>query len=140
MLKKIINESGQKAHQRTDTEDRSLPYRNWLRTVETNGFFIDIDLIKWRFVDGKPIPVAITDITRCDSEQCTEAYRNAITQRIFHRDRQGLLLRTMGTLLNVPVYLILFQKDIKWLWVYDFQENKWKEFSPLDWASHLKSL
>ena len=135
-----MNASGQKAYQRTDTEDRSLPYRNWLRTVDTNGFFMDVDFIKWGFGDCGPYPKAITDITRCDSDECNERYRFAITNRIFRRDKQGLILRTLGELLHVPVYLVLFQKEVRWLWVFDFQSNSWREYTPEDWATYLRLL
>lgn len=140
MLNKVYNENGQKAYQRTDNEDRSLVYRNWLRTVDTDGFFIDIDFIKWRVRDGAKVPVAITDLTRCDSETAGEAYRNAITDRLFKRDSQGELLQTLGDLLKIPVYLVLFQKDMKWLWVYSFQRKEWKEFTPDAWVKYLKNL
>lgn len=140
MIKKQINDKGQKAYQREDTEDRSLPYRNWLRTINSNGFFIDIDLIKWRMVDGLPKPVAITDITRCDSSTVSESYLNAITHRLFKRDKQGELLKTLGRYLDIPVYLVLFQKDIEWLYVYSFQKNIWKQFSASSWESYLRTL
>lgn len=140
MLEKQRNEQGQKAHQRQDSEDRSLPYRNWLRTVDTDGYWIDIDFIKWRFVDGKPEPYAITDITRCDRETCDEHYRWAISDRIFRRDKQGLLLKTAGEKLHVPVYLVLFQKDVKWIWALDINTREWKEFTPSEWAEFLKKL
>ncbi len=140
MIQKKLNDSGQKAYQRTDTEDRSLPYRNWLRTINTDGFFIDIDLIKWRMVDGLPTPVAITDITRCDSDTVSDNYLQAITNRLFKRDKQGELLQTLGDRLNVPVYLVLFQKDIKWLYVYSFQKKIWKSFTPEKWSDYLKNL
>lgn len=140
MITKAINSNGQKAYQRTDTEDRSLPYRNWLRTVETNGFFIDIDFVKWKKINGVYTPVAITDITRCDSETAGDAYRDAIINRILVRDTQGALLQRLGELLSVPVYLILFQKEIKWFWVYSFAKSQWRQFTPEQWAKNLRML
>ena len=140
MLQKVYNSSGQKAYQRTDNEDRSLPYRNWLRTVSTNGFFIDIDFIKWKTINGEILPVAITDLTRCDSETVGQGYLDAITNRLFIRDQQGKLLETLGRLLKVPVYLILFQKDMQWLHVYSFQKKIWKEYTPTEWAQFLYEL
>jgi hypothetical protein len=140
MLQKLLNENGQKAHQRDDNEDRSLPYRNWLRTVETDGYWIDVDFIKWKFVDGKPTPYAVTDLTRSDKDTCEEHYRWAISDRIFRRDRQGLLLKTVGELLHIPVYLVLFQKDMKWIWALDINTREWKEYTTDDWAAFLKTL
>lgn len=140
MLQKKYNGTGQKAYQRDDNEDRSLVYRNWLRTVETNGFFIDIDFVKWRTVNGEPKPVAITDLTRCDSETAGDNYRAAIIHRLFVRDKQGELLTQLGKSLNIPVYLVLFQKEMKWVWVFSFQKKEWREFTPHTWAEYLKTL
>jgi len=133
MLDKIINAAGQKAHQRQDSEDRSLIYRNWLRTVDTNGFWMDLDLIKYRKNDGGvPLPVAITEITRTDKEEVGSSYLEAIIDRIFNRDSQGKILETLGKLLGVPVYLVLFPKSMKWLQVFSFQKKEWRNFTPLN--------
>lgn len=190
-MDKILTETGQKARQRTDNEDRSLGYRDWLRTVQTNGFFIDIDLVKFRMVDGNPRPFAITELTRCDSEDCGEEYRNAIIERYCHRDKQFDLINKMRFLLGtrktdtrfvdpiirtdeeyekmmeefpsmstdemkwidenvtsemvedvtpLPAYLVLFQKDMKWIWAWSFARKQWKYFTPNDWATFLQTL
>ena len=140
-MQKIYNAQGVKARQREDNEDRSLVYRDWIRTVNTGGLFIDIDFVKWKNnKDGKLMPVAITDITRCDKENIEESYRDAILERLFQRDKQGELLETLGNLLRIPVYLVLFQKEMKWLWVYSFRKNYWREFTPNNWALYLKGL
>lgn len=140
MLPKIYNKTGQKAYQRKDTEDRSLIYRNWLRTVETNGFFMDIDFIKWKNLNGTLVPVAITDLTRTDSDDVGEPYLNAILDRFFNRDKQGLILEKLGILLNIPVYLVLFPKKMHWVFVFSFRKKEWKRFTPKEWADHLKNL
>ena len=140
MLQKKYNSSGQKAYQRTDTEDRSLVYRNWLRTIETGGFFLDIDFIKWKNIDGENIPCAITELTRCDSREIQQSYLDAINNRLFIRDKQGDTIKRLGKLLGVPVYLVLFQKEMLWLWVYSFRKEHWKKFSPEEWAMYLKNL
>jgi len=137
---KILTANGQKAYQRTDTEDRSLPYRNWLRTIKGNGMFLDVDMVKWQKINGQYTPKAITDITRCDKEKITQHYLDSITYRIFQRDAQGGVLRRLGALLQIPVYLVLFQKELLWLKVYDFQEDCWKDFTPQTWELHLASL
>ena len=141
MLDKIINAAGQKAHQRQDSEDRSLIYRNWLRTVDTNGFWMDLDLIKYRKNDGGvPLPVAITEITRTDKEEVGSSYLEAIIDRIMNRDMQGKLIDLMSGLLKVPAYLVLFPKSMSWVWVFSFQKKEWRNFTPLNWSLYLKSL
>lgn len=141
MIEKKLTDSGQKAYQREDNEDRSLGYKNWLRTIkDSNGFPLDVDMIKWKNKDGKFVPTAITEITRCDSESVGKGYLDAITQRFFVRDSQGKVIRELSKLLNVPAYLILYQKDMLWMWVYSFQKDGWKLFSPDQWAEYWKGL
>lgn len=141
MQEKKLNEQGQKDFQRTgDLEDRSLVYRNWIRTIRTDGMFIDIDFIKWRYTDGTPTPVAITDITRCDSETVSEKYLDAITNRLFVRDKQGQFLEKLGELLKIPVYLVLFQKDLLWIYAYSFRKRAWRKFTKESWETHLRTL
>lgn len=140
MLKKVYNGQGQKAYQRDDLEDRSLPYRNWMRTVNTNGFYVDVDLIKWRTEGDKLKPIAITEITRCDSETVSKKYLDAITYRLFVRDKQGIIMKTLGEMLNIPVYLVLFQKDIKWLYVFSFNLQQWRLYTPKQWEEYLFNL
>jgi hypothetical protein len=138
---KEINLQGQKDFQRgKDKEDRSLVYRNWLRTVETRGFWCDVDFIKWKYLTGVPVPAAITDLTRVDTTNVGEAYRMAIYERIFNRDQQGNILETLGKLLKIPVYLVLFPKEMNWVWVLSFQKKKWKYFEINDWVKYLQQL
>ena len=139
MLKKI-NENGQKAYQRTDFEDRSLPYRNWIRTIDCGGFFVDVDFIKWRKIENVYTPVAVTDLTRCDSLDVNKKYLDAVIQRFFIRDAQGDVLTELGKRLGVPVYLVLFQKDLIWLQVYSFRKKTWQKFTRTTWANFLKKL
>lgn len=140
MFKKI-NPQGQKDFQRgEDNEDRSLIYRNWLRTVETGGCWIDVDLIKWKFNDLTPIPVAITDITRTDKDRVERGYLEAIEDRIYNRDKQAKILLALGDLLKIPVYLVLFPKSMLWVWVLSIRARKWRNFTPLEWSSFLKKL
>jgi hypothetical protein len=139
-MEKILNSNGQKAYQRSDREDRSLDYKLWLRTFDTGGLFMDVDLVKWKKENGELVPRAITELTRCDSEECGPPYRAAIIERYFNRDIQGKVIEALAKRLNVPAYLVLFQKDMKWLWVYSFQTKVWKEFTPDEWAKFLNQL
>jgi hypothetical protein len=140
MLIKKYNNNNQKAYQREDTEDRSLKYKNWLRTVETNGFYLDVDLVKWRTKNGILTPIAITEITRCDSEAVGQNYLDAIIDRWYNRDKQAAVCERLGQLLHVPVFLILYQKDINWFYVYCLNKKKWRMFLPSQWAEYLRSI
>lgn len=140
MLPKKINEAGQKAYQRSDYEDRSLGYRLWLRGVKTEGFYLDVDMIKWKNVDGQLKPVAITELTRCDRDDIGWGYLHAIEDRWFRRDVQGRVFQTLGDMLDVPVYIVCVQKDNKWFYVYSFRRREWKKYLPDEWAEYLKTL
>lgn len=141
MLEKKKDKSGQKAYQRNDREDRSLVYRDWLRTVETGGWWLDIDMVKFKNVDGQPTPVAITELTRSDSNTPVgQKYLDAIINRYFGRDKQGQTIEKLGKLLGVPCYLVLFNKAMTWTKVYSFRQKKWRSFSPEEWATYLKKL
>lgn len=140
MLVKKYNQYGQKAYQRTDREDRSLVYRDWLRTVKMDGFFMDVDMVKWKTIDGKIIPCAITELTRCDSDHIGEAYLAAIIDRWFRRDKQADIVLALAEKLQVPAYLVCFNRNMKWVWVYSFRQNVWKQFTPYQWAEYLKAL
>ncbi len=140
MLQKKINGNGQKDYQREDHEDRSLKYRLWLRSVTTDGFFVDVDLIKWKWEKGKLRPVAITEITRCDRDRVGPNYLAAILDRWFRRDKQAEVTQELARLLKIPAFIICYQKEMRWLWIYNFQNGKWKYCLPKVWAQFLKKL
>lgn len=144
MLDKIINNIGQKDFQRQgDKEDRELPYKLWLRKNKTsNGFFTDIDMFYLRKVDGLTRPAAITELTRIDSDSVpAQRYLDAITDRYFNRDTQGKTVQSIGNILQVPVYLVLYPINITWLYVFSFQKKRWKLFSPPEkWIEYLESI
>jgi hypothetical protein len=141
MLQKVYNSHSQKARQRFSDEDRSLQYKDWLRTVETNGYFLDIDLVKFRFKDGNVVPIVITELTRCDSETPVgQGYLDAIINRYFFRDMQGKTIQTLSDMLQVPAYLVVFAKNMTWLYVYSFRAQQWKLFTPDEWQEFLRTL
>jgi len=139
MLKKY-NKQGQKAYQRADREDRSLVYRDWLRTIPTDGFFMDLDMIKFKTINDHPTPVAITELTRCDKERVGQSYLQAIIDRWYSRDRQADVIKRLAILLEVPAYLVCFHKDMQWLWVWSFRKEEWREFTGDEWAGFLNDL
>lgn len=137
-MDKQINSNGQKSYQRSDNEDRSLVYRKWLRTVEVDGYFIDIDLVKFR----GGTPCAITELSRCDNESVPgEEYFKAIVNRWYIRDGQASLIETVSKKLGVPAYLVIFGKDLNWFVVWDFQDWTWsKPMEPQEYTNWLSKL
>ena len=141
MLNKRLNDSGGKAWQRDDKEDRTIPYKEWINSNDTNGFFLDIDAIKWKTINGEYIPIAITELTACEWETiATLKYLQAIEDRIFNRDKQGHAIKKLGLLLNIPVFWVVFPPSVKWLYVYSLRAKKWKLFNQEEWISFLKKL
>lgn len=141
MIKKIINPNGVKAFQRGgDNEDRELPYKKWLRSFKMDGFFSDIDMFKWKKVDGKLNIVAITDLTLTEKEEVSQHYLDSISYRIFIRDSQGENLLRAGELLNAPVFLVLFPKSVSWLWVLNLKNKQWTLYTPEAWQQFLHKL
>lgn len=139
-MEKKINSAGQKAYQRSDREDRSLIYRDWLRKVKTGGYFIDVDMLKIVWKDGTPTPVALTEITRCDRPEITDRYLRAIEYRWFKRDRQGQIIKSLAELMNIPAYIVLFQKELNWIYAYSFDDRAWTKHTTDTWADYLSNL
>lgn len=139
-LEKKLLENGSKARQNDSTEDRALIYKDFLRTIPTNGFFLDVDFLKFRYVDGEIKPVAITELTRCDYETVNQNYLNAIHERVFIRDLQGKTISIIANLLNVPAYLVLFQKDLLWFYVWSFRKQIWKYFTKEEYIKWITQL
>lgn len=140
MIEKKINSNGQKAYQREDIEDRTIVYKKWLRTIDTGGFFIDLDMVKFKNAGSQIVPCAITELTRCDYDTVNPAYLQGINKRIFERDIQGKLIQTVASILKVPAYLVLFHKNMEWLYVLSFQTKAWRKFTKEEWAKFVRRL
>ena len=129
---------GAKALQRSDTEDRSLIYRDWRRETgktEKSGvrrktpYVTDLDQVEFIFVDNKPVPVAILEITRYDFDEYDghnsswAKYRSAILDRYFIRDSQGKFIQTIATILNCEAWIVLFRNDLESFWLFDLMHR-----------------
>ena len=89
-LEKKLNTDGRKSWQREDSVDRSLPYKKYLIANNKDGFFLDVDCIKWKTVNGVLKPFVITELTACNGEAVvSQAYLDSIISRVFSRDIQG---------------------------------------------------
>lgn len=140
-MNKATNQHG-KAYQRSDREDRSLPFRDWLRGVNTGkqGYFMDLDLVKFRKTEEGWRPVALIDVTRCDHEEAGQGYLDSIEGRLFERDSQGEILTDTAKALGIPAYFVVFQKDMGWFWVLSLPSRQWKKYTEPEWAERIDSL
>jgi len=140
-LEKKRSNSGGKAWQREDKEDRTIPYKTWINSHDTNGFWLDCDAIKWRLVDNHYVPLAITELTACGWETTSkDKYLKSIEERIFQRDSQGNVIKSLGRILNIPVYWVVFPPSVNWLYVFSFRQKRWKLFTPDEWIEFLARL
>ncbi len=101
---------------------------------------MDVDLIKWKTVGDHVIPCAITEITRTDEPWVTEAYLDAILYRYMVRDKQGRVLKTLSKLLEIPGFIVLFNQNLDWLYVYSIEHQSWKLFYQDAWSDYLSKI
>lgn len=153
---RIETEAGTKARQRTDKEDRTLVYRDWRREAVSKGkrrstcYTSDLDQIEYIIHKDEVYPVAVLELTRYDMEETDMAahswgkYRQSILERYFVRDAQGKFVQKMSALLNVPAYIVLFQKNLTSFWLFDLNDQKalWIHKTPdeyREWLTKLKT-
>lgn len=155
-LEKKMTESGTKARQRDDTEDRSLPYRDYRRVAgatkqgsrRSTCYVTDVDQVEFVMVKDEVHIVAIIDITRYDDDEYSKKpeswakYRQAVLDRYFFRDAQGQFMRAVATKLGVPAYLVLFRKDAKSFWIFEMtkKDADWVHMSDEEYYEFLKKL
>jgi hypothetical protein len=140
MLKRNLTESGQKARHISSPIDRTLPYKDWIRDQNIDGFLMDIDSIKWKRVNGIPVPCAIMELTTTTEIEVGTKYLDAITNRYFNYELQGVVIQQLLRLLNVPAFIVLFNESLDWLRVYSFETHKWQRYTKEEWSIFLKQL
>lgn len=137
--------SGAKAHQRQgDTEDRSLPYREWHRTLSSRCVATDVDLIEWRVRGGKLTPVAMLEITRMDADLQGEPLREYLSQvlaRMTRRDAQAWLARAVAGALGVGLYIVVFTASCRRFHVYNLTARQgWRTFTEPAWRKMMEEI
>ena len=158
---KKLTEDGGKAKQRVDDEDRSQSYRLWRREIgkkikngrrRASPYAIDIDQLEHIYIDDKPIPVALLEITRYDFDEKDAGvggwskYRQSILNRYFTRDAQASIVSMVSDKLECPAYIVLFRHDLKSFWLFDIkcgiESSTWfhlTEQEYVDWLVALKT-
>jgi len=141
-LDKKLTDSGAKAYQRSDTENRILPYYNWHRTLDRTLLMVDVDSIEWRIRNGEPIPVGVMEVTRVDNgKEVNPGYLQAIISRFEQRDFQAKAARKLAKMLNCKVHIVLFREDCTQFWVYNLSDKTgWTFYEPQEMERFLKSL
>ncbi len=141
-LEKKFTESGAKAHQRKDTENRVLPYSLWHRTLDSSLIMLDVDFIEWRFRRGELVPVGVMEVTRADNGiTVSENYLDSMLQRYNVRDLQGKIARKVAQKMGTKAFIVLFREDCSEFWVYNLTDNNgWDYFDPKEMEDFLKQL
>lgn len=131
MIEKKLNESGVKAYQRSDLENRVKPYFDFHRTLDRSLTAQDVDNVEYSIrydTEGNMVvcPRAVIELTRYDVndlyKEPTPAYLEAILKR-FQRDAQGNFICAIAKLLNVDAYIVLFKTDCSMFWVYNLSKK-----------------
>jgi len=114
-----------KGRQRVDTEDRAAPFRDWRRSLGRPYYVCDIDQVEWRMIDGRPVPVAVMELTRVDGNVAIPAtYLEAILTRFTKRDGQGAATKAFAELMGVKAWIVLFRWDMSELWLYNLTDGR----------------
>src|SRR5262245_1147423 len=132
-LARAVTPEGVKAHQRSgDAEDRALPYRNYRRTFAErcattgSGLHVnDIDQLEWRMIDGRPVPVAVFELTCLDRTVTVvrPQYLAAILDRMQLRDPQAALACEVARRCGVEAWVIAWRIDCSEFWIFNLSIN-----------------
>ena len=138
--KAVLN--GVKARQHASQQDRSLPYRDWRRTIGRSLYVNDIDQLEWRVIDGEIKPVAIIELTRVNGNiSVPQSYLDSVLKRITQRDPQSKIACMVADSLNVCAYVVVWRWDLSEFFVYNLtKERGWKYWSPLQYEKWIGSL
>lgn len=142
MLQKTLTPSGAKARH-TNGGCRTLPFLDWHRTALDRGSYaVDVDTIEWRMRNGKPVPVALIEITRADRTRgLNPKYLQSILDRYLRRDLQGYAAKFVASSLKVPCYIVVFSNDLEYFWVYNLTAGgEWVGKSTKDMVLFMDGL
>jgi len=135
-MEKKRTHTGAKAVQLSQKEDRTWRYRTKLRETPSCGLYCwDVDLVHVVFIDDKPVPVLITELTKAEpGKVITTRYRNAVLKRWYERDAQARFTNMVAKLLGVRAYLVLFTDELQDVHIYSFGAERWLKFT---WQEHV---
>ena len=135
-----------KERNREDTEDRAKPYRDarWHKMTPKFGAVQDIDHLEYTIVDNEVVPIALMELTlgelNKNKNEYPLNYLNAIIKR-FKTETQGKLITSLAKQLNVSAFIILFNRDVSTLAVYNLSKDKgWKHYTWSEYQRFLKNL
>jgi hypothetical protein len=107
---------------KTDTTDRTTPYRDWHRTWAPTDYVHDIDQLEWRIVDGKRVYVALIELTAIMPYHKMPDALDAIIKRV--GKVQGDVMVDVAQALDVPALVVAFTHDLGDFYVYSLTSDK----------------
>ena len=103
------------------------------------GYVSDIDFIFYDYRNGVLIDYALVEVSKADCK-VTENYLKAIQERYYNTGGQANFVKHKSKILNIPAYLIVYNK-LKNLYVWSFQKEKeWKRMTLMEFTYHLVGL
>jgi hypothetical protein len=148
MDKKLLPNGG-KARQRPDTTDRSLPYRDMRRTLDTHRTPIAYDADQLEMVRTKDgwkcaafLELTLREQVSPDGKDWGPTPGKEYLDRYEQRDHQGDLARAVAGLMGCPAYLVVFNDDASHFWVHDLNSahNEWYHTDRVGYERFLERL
>lgn len=138
-----ILESGSKARQRSDNEDRNLPFSNALRQYSIPA--TDVDFI---VTDGRDELKTILEVTRPDVEvYSARNYLASIDSRRRDQSRgnhNDSIISLIARKLGVPAHLVVFEPNVgeetARIWYRDINGEKWRERQASEFFHSLRKF
>jgi hypothetical protein len=128
-----------KSYNRSCTEDRTMSYRLWRRTLD-GPYVMDLDQIEYTYKNGVPEPVACLELTRTDDADVGQPYLDAILTR-YDIDAQGEAVTAFAERLGCKAAIVLFNSQITKLWVYNLTDKAgWWAMDQAKYRHWIKSL
>lgn len=133
-MEKERTDSGSKAYQRDDEENREAEYMDWHRTLDSSLYMTDVDSIEWEYDEnGKLNAVAVIEVTRVDKgKEVNEAYKQKIIDRYVERDMQRKATIKVADALDTNAYIVLFREGCSEFWGYNLTKHpdtEWKKIA-----------
>lgn len=140
--KALLLLDGTKARQRSSTEDRTVRYRDWRRTLGRALYVNDVDQLEWRMVDEQVQPVGVLELTRVDgSVPVPPSYLARILDRVQRRDPQGRVACELASRCGVFAFLVAWRWNCSEFWVYNLSAARgWWHLTPEKYRTWIAGL
>ena len=127
------------------TDDRIRQYRNWRRGVGNGLYACDFDQVEFAFVEDLVVPVALIEVTKCD----TVLEADTLLERIWRRTDpngdgrshlQTSAMCFMAHALGIPAWVVVHQHNGNRFAVrrIDIEDPCWHKLSEANYIEMLR--